>query len=309
MKTVSTPALQVSVVIMTFNRPTTLRRCLESMEIQSLDRSCFEILVVDVSTEPVTNVLRAFEGSMNIRHFHTANRGVAGNRNFGADRARAALLAYIDDDCVAEPSWLEKLVSSAEANPGCLIGGGVRNLHPGNVVACAGQVITEAVDSCFNTTAGSPVFFPGLNFAVPRDRYLSIGGCDEAFGRLAAEDRDFADRWNQSGGQQVSEPDAIVIHEHRTDLKGFIRQYFNYGKGAWRYHSLRRSRNSSAFSDSLGLHTRLWSYTRQPLSEVPSSMRTKVYFLLLAWEMANAAGFAWQACKESVSGLFGPAKQ
>jgi len=309
MKTVSTPALQVSVVIMTFNRPMTLRRCLESMENQSLDSSRFELLVVDVSAEPVTAVLKAFDASLNIRHFHTANRGVAGNRNFGAERARAALLAYIDDDCIAEPDWLEKLVESAGANPGCLIGGGVRNLYPGNAVACAGQVITEAVDSCFNATADSPVFFPGLNFAVPRDRYLSLGGCDEGFGRLAAEDRDFADRWNQSGGRQVSEPEAIVIHEHRTDLKGFIRQYFNYGKGAWRYHSLRRSRNSGAFFDSLGLHTSLWRHTRQPLSEVPSAIRTRVYFLLLAWELANAAGFGWQACKESLSGLFGLAKR
>lgn len=289
---------------MTFNRPTTLRRCLESMLKQSLERDSFELVVVDVSTEPVTSVIGAYTGRLNIRHFHTSNEGVAGNRNFGADKARAALLAYIDDDCVADPAWLEKLVTCAEANPGSLVGGGVGNYNPDNAISCAGQVITEAVDACFNTRSDSPVFFPGLNFAVPREKYLSIGGCDVSYERLAAEDRDFADRWRQSGGRQVREPEAMVIHEHRTDLKGFVRQYFNYGKGAWRYHSQRRSRASSEFAESMDLHKHLWSYTRKPLSELPDSMRTKVYLLLLVWEVSNAAGFFWQACKETFSGLF-----
>ena len=275
---------------------------------QSLDRDSFELVVVDVSTQPVTDVLEAFNSRLSIRHFHTPNEGVAGNRNFGADKARATLLAYIDDDCVAAPAWLEKLVNCAEANPGALVGGGVRNFNPDNAVSCAGQVITEAVDTCFNK-GPEPVFFPGLNFAVPREKYLSIGGCDASYGRLAAEDRDFADRWRQSGSRQVREPGAIVIHEHRTDLKGFIRQYFNYGKGAWRYHALRRLRGSSEFSESIDLHKRLWSYTRKPLSELPDGMRTKVYLLLLTWEVSNAAGFAWQASKETLGGLFKQAKK
>lgn len=309
MKAENASRLRVSVVVMTFNRPTTLRSCLESLAAQKLDSGNFEVVLVDVSTSPVTGVVQAFQNRMNIRHLHTGNRGVAGNRNYGARNARADLLAYIDDDCIAEPSWLEKLLTSAEANPGCLIGGGVRNLDPGNAVACAGQVITEAVDSCFNATPGAPLFFPGLNFAVPRDQYLSIGGCDEAFGRLAAEDRDFADRWLQSGGRQVRAADALVIHGHRTDLRGFIRQYFNYGKGAWRYHSLRRSRGTGALFDSLKLHKGLRHYTSQPLRDVPAVLRTKVRLLLATWELANAAGFAWQACVELADRLFKLGKQ
>ena len=266
-------------------------------------------MLVDVSTSPVTSVVQEFKNKLDIRHFHTRNRGVAGNRNYGARNARAELLAYIDDDCVAEPSWLENLLTSAEANPGFLIGGGVRNLYPDNAVACAGQVITEAVDSCFNATPGAPLFFPGLNFAIPRDPYLSIGGCDEAFGRLAAEDRDFADRWLQSGGQQVRATDAIVIHEHRTALKGFIQQYFNYGRGAWRYHSLRRSRGTGALFESLKLHKGLRRFTRQPLRDVPASLRKKVRLLLVTWELTNAAGFVWQACADSAHWLFKLQKQ
>ena len=90
---------------MTFNRETTLRRCLDSIVTQTLDSGSFEVVLVDVSTNPVTTVLQEFKDRLNVRHFHTPNKGVAGNRNFGARNARAGLLAYIDDDCVAE-RWL-----------------------------------------------------------------------------------------------------------------------------------------------------------------------------------------------------------
>lgn len=304
MTTGTTPSLKTSVIIMTFNRETRLRRCLDSIVTQTLDSGSFEVVLVDVSTNPVTAVLQEFKDRLNVRHFHTPNKGVAGNRNFGARNARAGLLAYIDDDCVAEPHWLEKLLASADANPGHLIGGGVRNLCPKNALACTGQVITEVVDACFNAAPGTPLFFPGLNFAVPREAYLSIGGCDETFGRLAAEDRDFADRWLLSGGQLARATEAIVLHEHRTDLKGFIKQYFNYGRGAWRYHALRRSRASGTFSESLNLHKGLWTYSRQPLRDVPDGLRTRVRLLLVTWELANAAGFIWQALLESTGRLF-----
>ena len=309
MKVEYPPGLRVSVIVMTYNRARILHRCLESLVAQSLDRNHFELVLVDVSTVPVTSVVKTFKDRLDISHFHTDNRGVAANRNFGASKASADLLAFIDDDCVAEPSWLEELLISAEANPGFLVGGVIRNLYPDNVVACTGQVITEAVDACFNATSDTPGFFPGLNFAVPRDLYLSIGGCDEAFGRLAAEDRDFADRWLHSGHQQVRAAGAVVIHEHRTDLTGFVKQFFNYGRGAWRYHSLRRSRHSGAMSESLKLHRGLRAYVSQPLRDVPAKLRPRVWLLLLIWELANLAGFTWQAGVESIGSLVGGTKQ
>lgn len=295
------PKIKVSVITMTFNREETLRRCLESLARQNVGRDCFELILVDVSDAPVIRVVQDFEDKLNISHLHTCNRGVAGNRNYGAYHARAGLLAYIDDDCIADPGWLDQLLASAEANPACLIGGSVRNLRPDNAISCAGQVITVAVDSCFNPDASEPTFFPGLNFAVSRGQYLAIGGCDEGFGRLAAEDRDFVDRWRSAGGCLVKSTNAIVTHSHRSDLMGFIRQYFNYGRGSWRYHALRRTHRNGGFFDSVRLHTGLLRYVQPSMLDLPAGMRLKVSFLLIVWELCNATGFVWQACIESPS--------
>lgn len=290
--------LKVSVITLTFNRPITLRRCLQSLSEQTLDKDWFELVLVDVSDQPVDRLVQQYADRINIIHVPCENRGVAANRNVGARHASAPLLALIDDDCVAHTDWLERLLEAAERQPGALIGGGVENMNPTNAVSCAGQVITEAVDRCFNPPGEAATFFPGLNVLIPRQRYIDVGGNNEDFGRMGAEDREFADRWIESGFALVSCPEAIVIHEHRTDLRGFMRQYFNYGKGAWRYHSARRSRGSNQAGDKARLHLGLSHYIRQSMQPLSAGMRARVWLLLIAWELSHTAGFITQALKE-----------
>ena len=294
-------APRVSVVVRTFNRPGSLRRCLESLAAQTLPRDAFELILVDTSDQPVQNVVTEFAGRLHMIHHPRPNLGVAGNRNAGAARSRAPIIAFLDDDCVADPRWLEHMTTAVEAHPRCLVGGAVHHPDPANAYAAAGQTITEAVHDFFNPPGGEPRFVPGLNFAVERERYLAISGCDEGFGRLAAEDRDFIDRWRLSEGQLLFCPDAGVRHEHRGSLRGFLRQYFNYGRGAWRYHSLRRRRQSGRMATDIRLHFHLPRHFRQPLARLRPAMRPKVVALLGLWQLANAAGFVSQGVLDATA--------
>lgn len=289
----------VSVIVMTFNRPLPLRRCLESLTLQTLPREQFEVVLVDASDAPVYGIVTEFSDRLRLVHLPGANLGVAGNRNRGAASARARLLTFLDDDCVAEATWLERLSAAARGNPHSLIGGRVKNIQTENACATAGQVITDAVDLFYNPPGEEPRFFPGLNFALERGRYLAIGGCDEAFGRLAAEDRDFVDRWRQAGWTLLACPEAVVRHEHRSSLEGFVKQYFNYGRGAWRYHRLRRERGSGRFSDDTRLHVQLIPHVRKWMGPLSPWTRLQVVLMLGVWQVANLAGFLWQAGYES----------
>ena len=69
-------------MIMTYNRPVTLHRCLESLAFQGLARDCFELVVVDVSADPVTSVLQPFRDGLAIRHEALAPDDVAHVLNF-----------------------------------------------------------------------------------------------------------------------------------------------------------------------------------------------------------------------------------
>ena len=290
---------RASVIVMTFNRPIALGRCLASLASQSLDSRDFEVLVLDVSDEPANGIVAGFGGRLDIVHRRAPNLGVASNRNAGAAMARGPVLVFLDDDCVASPDWLRTLVEAVERD--ALTMAGCRTIHPrpDSAPAAAGQVITEAVDAFFNPPEKPARFLPGLNFAISRDRYLALGGCDAAFGFLAAEDRDLVDRWLRSGGCLRICPGASVIHEHRSSLRGFVRQYFNYGRGAWRYHRLRRKRRYGRMSEDLQLHLRLPTWLGGPLGRLAPTMRAKVLVLIGVWQAANLAGFCFQATVET----------
>lgn len=293
---------RASVITMAFNRPDALRRCLQSLVVQSLPPDDFEVVVVDVSTPSMTAVVDEFRAALRVVHHVTANRGVAANRNAGVTRARGHVIAFLDDDCTASPAWLAHLVTTIEARPRALVAGPVVHAAPRTAVAAAGQVITDVVHAFFNPPLAEPRFLPGLNFGVQRAAYMALGGCDESYGVLAAEDRDFNDRWRASGGALVLCEGAAVHHDHRSTLGGFIRQYVNYGRGAWRYHAGRRRRRSGRMATDLRLHTALPHLLREPLGRLPRAMRARTLLLLGVWQLANAAGFAHQAFLDLVRG-------
>lgn len=286
--------LTASVVVLTFNRREPLLQCLESLASQTLRQDSFEVVLVDGSDEPVRDLVAQFSDRLRLVHLPGPNLGVAGNRNRGVAGASGSKIVFIDDDCVAWSDWLEEITTALANNPGALIGGKVENAEVENAYTAAGQAIFEAVDAFYNPPGQEARFFPGLNFAVERGRYLAIDGCDGRFGRLAAEDRDFIDRWILAGGKLLACPKAVVQHEHRSNLRGFVRQFFNYGRGAWRYHSLRRRRGSRNMAEDLQLHRKLPRYFREPLQKFPPTVRGKVVVLLVVWEAANLAGFFWQ---------------
>lgn len=286
----------VSVVVLTFNRPQALALCLSSLAGQTL--KAFEVVLVDVSDGFSHHGLAPQADRLVLRHLRQANRGVAANRNTGAAHAKAPLVAFLDDDCIARPDWLAELVGAARIHPGALVGGAVVNAHPESLIAQAGQLIHEAVDRHFNPVADNAGFLPGLNFALPAAAFQALNGNDERFGTLGAEDRDFCRRWRASGRRIVKVPQAVVAHEHRTDLLGFLRQYFGYGRGAWRYHKHCET-PSEAEPDPLSSHLGLvreliGSVRRQPLAQ-----RIQLVLLIVGWELANSAGLLYQALLEA----------
>ena len=78
-----------------------------------------------------------------------------------------------------------------------------------------------------------------------------------------------------------------------------MKQYFNYGRGAWRYHRLRAQRGSGVMSEDTKLHLQLRHHVQTHLQPLLLWMQMKVILLLCAWQVANAAGFFWQAVTEA----------
>jgi glucosyl-dolichyl phosphate glucuronosyltransferase len=103
-----TEKLTISVVIITRNRADWLRDALNSLKIQS--RPADEVVVVDnSSTDNTKEVIMSFANKMNIKYVFESKRGIPQARNAGIIAASGEVIAFIDDDCVADPNWLKNI--------------------------------------------------------------------------------------------------------------------------------------------------------------------------------------------------------
>ena len=100
--------LRISVVIITFNRAGMLGDTLFSLYQQQ--RLPEEVVVVDNnSTDATKEVVLGFNGRLNIRYVFEATQGVAVARNTGIKNSTGEIIAFIDDDCIADKEWLRFL--------------------------------------------------------------------------------------------------------------------------------------------------------------------------------------------------------
>lgn len=104
----------ISVVLCTHNRASVLPNALTSLLTQTLEQLAYEIIVVDnASTDgtcAVTKEIQAHFPVVAIRLVYEPIQGLGHARNAGWANARSRYVAFIDDDCIAERSWLQTIL-------------------------------------------------------------------------------------------------------------------------------------------------------------------------------------------------------
>jgi GT2 family glycosyltransferase len=278
--TATVPA--VSVVIPTFARPERLARCLEALAAQSLTRGAFEVIVCDDgSPSPAAPTVRAFADRMAVRVVRRSRAGPAAARNEGARHARAAILAFTDDDCVPSPLWLELLLDRMRRHPGHMIGGSIVNLLPDDRYATATQLIMSSVYDYYANNAVGHRFFSTTNLAVPANRFWLLEGFSERFPRAAGEDYDLCARWAEAGFPSEYAPEVEVGHAHGHTFASFWEQHFGYGRALLRVRQgmARRRGGSGIELESPRFYRQILTY---PLlhSEHGSAVRNAALVLL-----------------------------
>ncbi len=292
--------LTFSVVVPTRARPAQLSACLEALRRLQFSREQFEVIVVDDgSPTPLDDAFRLAAGAIRLVPIRISHAGPAAARNAGAKIARGRWVAFTDDDCLVEPEWLALLEARLRQYPEHMIGGQVINKLTDNHYSVASQIILESVYAHYNADPQDASFFATNNMAMSAARFKEIGGFDAGFPRAAAEDRDFCNRWRHCGGKMTYAPEAVVYHCHKLTFRRFCRQHFNYGRGAWEYHTRRHRRRSGRMRHDLAFHNHLLRLLKPSFSALHRRQKMAVGGLLAVWQAANAAGFLWQAMSAS----------
>ena len=185
-----------------------------------------KIVVVDNELEPNNHdIVRRFPGCL---YIHEPHRGVANARNAELQAAFANTsdwLAFIDDDEVADPLWLSKLLSRAVQSKADVVGGPVRLYYPKDFPP---YLERREWRTAPETTIGagnmlvSMRFLRGLNITPSFDPRFTAG-----------EDGAFLALLHSHGAVFAHAADAIVTEEAVVSRLGFwgsIRRGYNGGK-------------------------------------------------------------------------------
>jgi glycosyltransferase involved in cell wall biosynthesis len=108
------PGIKISVVICTYNRASYIQDAMDSLYHQSIDKQQYEIIVVNNNssdnTVQVCEEWIASHRDAQYSFYNEAKQGASYARNTGAAIAKGSLLCFMDDDAIAEPDYLERII-------------------------------------------------------------------------------------------------------------------------------------------------------------------------------------------------------
>jgi len=240
----------ITAVVCTRGRPLGLRRCLESLSAQQYPD--FEVLIVDNAPIDDTNrvIVAGLSGTCTMRYVVEPRPGLSWARNCSVELAGSDIIAWLDDDEVADPHWLAEIARAYFDHPAA---GAVAGLVlPAEVETPAqgwfeqygghskGRGFRAAVFSPATAHVQSPLyplpcFGTGANMSFRKDAIESIGRFDLALGAgtrsLAGEDTLAFSEYLYQGGTMVYQPSALTRHYHRRNLPELEHQFLGLGSG------------------------------------------------------------------------------
>ncbi len=231
--------LSVTVAVCTKGRPDDLARCLAALLVQ--DYPVLDCVVID--NEPADPRVRALlRGTYpTVRYIAEPRPGLSWARNRAVLEAKGEILAFTDDDAVADPGWITALVRPFVAQSDVALVAGVVvpaeletgaqllfERHGGLGRGFSRRWLRAPLNRSVALTCNVATFGAGANIAVRHQVLQAGGGFDPALGAgtrsAAGEELDVFFRVLKAGYTMAYEPAAVVRHKHRRSYAELSRQ-------------------------------------------------------------------------------------
>jgi glycosyltransferase involved in cell wall biosynthesis len=238
------PAL--SVVVCTYERAEILRECLAALGAEPLTGRDVELIVVDNNSRDDTWAVaeQALAGLQVARVVHEPQQGLSHARNRGYGEARAPWVAYVDDDALVKPGWVERALRTIATERFDAFGGvylpwykyGRPHWFKDAYASNAGIGIDQV------QLLGPDQYFSGGNCAFRRAALEDLGGFPTEIGmkgrtRSYGEETLVQIRMRRAGCALGFDPGLVVQHlvsRHKMSLTALLGDRFAAGRDSWR---------------------------------------------------------------------------
>jgi glycosyltransferase involved in cell wall biosynthesis len=223
----------MTVVVPTRGRAAYLEVTLDSLRRQRSEAP-FEILVVDDGATDATPEVAEQFGVRLIRH--RERRSLNAARNTGLREARADLIAFVDDDVLVPPGWLNALVEGAARHRDAeAFGGPIRARFEGHAPRGCGREDPPITTLDLGEEDVEAPMVWGANFTVRRSAVERIGEFDERLDRAHGDEEEWLLRLRASGGRIIYLAKAGLDHRRSagdSSLGSLARAAYQRGRGA-----------------------------------------------------------------------------
>lgn len=262
----------VSVVVPTYNRVALLQRALLSLFSQRTQQANFEIIVVDNNSADETGeVVESLKtkSPVTLRSLRETRQGNAYARNTGVEIAEAPIVAFLDDDVVADENWVDTIKTGLDRSPEIsFVGGRILPLwdrQPPSWLTPAHWAPLALLDYGKDEKVIGGVDPPGLltaNIGVRREVFDEVGRFLPELQRVkggigSMEDTEFLLRVCRSGKSGMYLPELIT--RAAVDPERMTKTYHRrWHRGHGRFYAIMRDPN--------------WEQARFQLAGVPSHL-------------------------------------
>jgi GT2 family glycosyltransferase len=219
--------LSYAVVVASFRPGQVIDQCLHSLLAQQ-GIANVQIVVVDSSADGTAERLRRDFPTVEVIGLEQqTHQSIA--RNIGIARTQAPFIAITDQDCIAPPDWLARLLARHQEDDYAVVGGSIGNGTPDSAVGTASYLIE------FNE------FLPaGHSHLVPMVPHCNVCFRREVFSAVGpflavppgAEDQVYNFLLCHQGQRILFDPAIVVTHLNRTDFSAFLRHQRLLGFGS-----------------------------------------------------------------------------
>jgi len=230
-----TSSEKICAIIVTYNRKTDLKKCIDALLSQTLPLDQIMIMdnaSIDGTMEMVTT---EFENHPVVTYRNlNANLGGGGGFHYGARMAFEDGYDWVwlmDDDCVATEKCLQKLVGGVE---------NTENVYSPIILSIEDKKsVLWGIKTAVNSGNLEVTTLPFNGFLIHRDTLKSIGFPEKEF-FIYGDDTEYNMRAKANGKKVIMVTNSVMYHPYKNKIKGF-KIYKMFLNKLWTYYKLRNA--------------------------------------------------------------------